>query len=407
MDLKNISNKYTVRWDSSIKDISATDWETIFGKSNIKSYRFFQATELSNFEEITYHYLSVRDNDNILAIVACFTYYLDLTDLLTDKVSKFIIGKVRKISPNFGKFRMLVIGSYPATCEHFIDIRTDIDKQQKEEIATIINKELEEKRKYENCGLIMVKDVRTKYVNDVNKILSTDFHFFSSFPTTFIPIENTLAYPSALNKKQRRRYRKYQKQFEDLFYWEKIENFENQSDIVFESYLRTLNRAKNKFEVLNKRFFQNINTFFEKESFLLIARNKQNDEVELIEIVLKEEDRLLPLYLGTYKTENNENTLTLYLNALFEPVKRAEKIAGMELVEFGQTSYYPKVLSGALVEDLSYGFYSNHPIMKRVIKHLFKYIFTLEKVPKHAYSQTHLDKIKKIIKKKGMEVINL
>lgn len=407
MASKDISSKLTAQWSSTVKNITVSDWERLFGSSNIKSHRFFQATEASNFNEITYHYLSIDYNGKIIVMAACFTYYLDLTDLLTDKISKYIIKQIRKISGSFGKFKLLVIGSYPATCEHFIEMDNTIDKEVQREVSLLINKELELKRKEQRCSLIMVKDVRTKYVKEVKHILSKDFHFFSSFPTTFFPLEETLPFPSALNKKkQKRRYYKHKEFFDASYKWETITNFKDYTNILYELYRDLLSRAKNKFEILNEDFFKNINTHFPEESFLLVAKNKSNNKIEIIEIVLKEKDRLLPLYLGTSKTENTEKTLSLYLNAIFEPIKQAEKMKGMDLVEFGQTSYYPKVLSGALVEDLSYGFYSHHFIMKRVIKYLFKYIFTPERVPKHAYSYTHLGKIKEIARKKEMEVIN-
>lgn len=404
MDSKDTLDNIQARWEHSVTKIKPTDWEHIFGRSNIKSYRFFQATEDADFEKITYHYLSVSNYGVTVAIIPCFTYYLDLTDLLTDKVSKYIIRKIRYSNKKFGKFKLLVVGSYPATCEHFIGIDNKQESCVKERVSTLINKELERKRKEQKCNLIMVKDVRTKHLDEINKVLSDDFHFFSSFPTTFVPIEKMTAYPSALNKKQRKRYRKYQNLFEGSFQWEIINDFKDKTSLVYATYLKTLNKAKNKFEILNEKFFKNINTYFPEESYLLVAKDKEG-EIQIIELVLKETDRLLPLYLGSNKSEDNDATLTLYLNALFEPIKQAEKLK-LDLVESGQTSYYPKVLSGALVEDLSYGFYSHHPVMKRVIEHLFKYIFTPKKVPQHAYSRIHLDKIKKVAEQKGMEVIN-
>lgn len=405
MDSKDTLGNIQARWEHSVTKIKSTDWEYIFGRSNIKSHRFFQATEEADFEEITYHYLSVSNHETTMAIIPCFTYYLDLTDLLTDRISKYIFRKIRYLNKGFGKFKLLVVGSYPATCEHFIGIDNKQEDCVKERVSILINKELERKRKEQKCSLIMVKDVRTKYLNKINAVLSEDFHFFSSFPTTFFPLEATLPFPSALNKKkQKRRYYKHKKNFDESYKWETITDFKEHTSTFFELYFNLLCKAKNKFEVLNEQFFKNINTHFPEESYLLIAKDKEG-EIQLIELVLKETDRLLPLYLGSAKSEDNDATLTLYLNALFEPIKQAEKLK-LDLVEFGQTSYYPKVLSGALVEDLSYGFYSHHPIMKRVIKHLFKYIFIPEKVPQHAYSHTHLDKIKKVAEQKGMEVIN-
>lgn len=43
-------------------------------------------------------------------------------------------------------------------------------------------------------------------------------------------------------------------------------------------------------------------------------------------------------------------------------VEEAE-IRHKDYVDLGQTSYYPKVLSGAFVEDIYYGFWSNHYLL--------------------------------------------
>lgn len=42
----------------------------------------------------------------------------------------------------------------------------------------------------------------------------------------------------------------------------------------------------------------------------------------------------------------DDDTKVLYLNTIFRTVEEAE-IRGKDLLDFGQTSYYPKVMSGA------------------------------------------------------------
>ncbi len=407
MDSKDTFHSFSIRWDNSIENIIESDWRSIFGSSNIKSYRFFQATEYSNFNDVEYYYLSLFYKVKNIAIIPCFTYYLDLIDLLTGKMTKSIINKLRRVFSDFGKYKLLVIGSYPATCEHFIGIDSSLDSEIITEASTLINKELESKRKELACSLIMVKDVRTKHLGFISNILSRHFYFFSSFPTTFFPLLPTFPYPAALNKrKQKRRYLKYSKLFDEFYCWEKVTDFKEYTPLFYELYQKVLSKAKNKFEVLNENFFLNLNTYFPDETFLLIARDRSH-KVKLIQVLMKERDRLLPLYLGTDKEMDDEKSLVLYLNAIFKPIKYAESIGGLDLVEFGQTSYYPKVLSGALVEDLSYGFYSHNRLMELIIKYFFKYIFIPEKIPAHAYSNERIDAIKKFIEEKGMVAINI
>lgn len=69
----------------------------------------------------------------------------------------------------------------------------------------ITKKSLETKAK-----LIFVKDVREHDLQHVKDVLSTDFYFYISFPTTAIPIL-AMPYPQALRKKNRKRYKNSRK----------------------------------------------------------------------------------------------------------------------------------------------------------------------------------------------------
>ena len=100
-----------------------------------------------------------------------------------------------------------------------------------------------------------------------------------------------------------------------------------------------------------------------RKHILLIARNKAGN-IKLIELVVEDAEKLLPLYLGI--DYDGQDTKTLYLNAIFRTVEEAEN-RNKKFVEFGQTSYYPKVLSGALIEDVFYRFYSYHKAINMLI----------------------------------------
>ena len=41
MTFQDLSNNYSIKWSTSVNDITLSDWEDIFGKSIIKSQRFF------------------------------------------------------------------------------------------------------------------------------------------------------------------------------------------------------------------------------------------------------------------------------------------------------------------------------------------------------------------------------
>lgn len=299
------------------------------------------ATEDARFRDINYRYLSVYDGDRIMAIAACLNYKMDIADIVANKYfSKFVDGVRSVIYPDFFKLKTFVVGSYMATCEHFVNVRKDMKPEEYEKVCSVIREQIRAKSIEDKHKLVFIKDVRKNQLDYVQSILGSDYHFFDTFPTTAIPVLKDADYPKALKKKHRKRYVKYKEMFDERLKWEIIQDFEDYTDIYEELYLRVVSKAKNKFEVLNRDFFSNVNKAFPDKSFMLVSR-EADGEIRSMEFIVEEEDRLLPLYIGiNYK---NDNTKIMYLNTIFRTVKEAEK-RGKALVDFGQTSYYPKVM---------------------------------------------------------------
>ena len=244
--------------------------------------------------------------------------------------------------------------------------------------------------------------MRKNQLDYVQGILGSDYHFFDTFPTTAIPVLKDADYPKALKKKHRKRYVKYKEMFDERLKWEIIQDFEDYTDIYEELYLRVVSKAKNKFEVLNRDFFSNVNKAFPDKSFMLVSR-EADGEIRSMEFIVEEEDRLLPLYIGiNYK---NDNTKIMYLNTIFRTVKEAEK-RGKALVDFGQTSYYPKVMSGALVEKIYYGFFSTNKTLQYIIRNVFKSVFIPMEIPDNVYLAQYREDAVAALESKGFEIVN-
>lgn len=402
MESKDSSNDISFKWGSSISEIPNSDWEKIFGKSIIKSQSFFQAIEFSEFTEVSYHYLQIHKHGTILSIVPCFCYELDFLNLTTSSTIRELIKAIRRVYSGFFKIKAFVTGTYAASCEHFIECVADISKEDKTLLAQMINQQLKSKSKETKAKFIFIKDIRERSIDHVRQVLMDDFHFFVSFPTTAIPIIPSCAYPQALKKKNRKRYNKYTKKFDTDFIWEIVTDFSDCTSEFMELYQNVLNKAKNKFEFLNERFFKNINSGFSEKTFLLIAKSRDG-EIRLMELVLEDEDNLIPLYLGIkYKTDD---TKVLYLSAIFKTVKEAEA-KGKKLVDFGQTSYYPKVMSGALVENIYYGFWSDHYILKWLINNVFKKIFLPPAIQESVYLKAYENEAFQILEERGFFLLN-
>ena len=96
MTFQDLSNNYSIKWSTSVNDITLSDWEDIFGKSIIKSQRFFISIEKSDFQQITIYYLQISDNllsflENMYfaeTFLLNFPAYLDLSDVLLPEPKK-------------------------------------------------------------------------------------------------------------------------------------------------------------------------------------------------------------------------------------------------------------------------------------------------------------------------------
>mgnify|MGYP000900201474 FL=1 len=122
-----------------------------------------------------------------------------------------------------------------------------------------------------------------------------------------------------------------------------------------------------------------------------------------MELVLENEEKLIPLYLGIKYKE--DDTKVLYLNTIFRTVREAE-CRGKAYVDLGQTSYYPKTMSGALVENIYYGFWSSKPIARWFINHFLKKIFTLPSIPEHVYLEKDADEAHRVLTDRGFVLRN-
>lgn len=384
------ADNVTTGWVSSVNDIPDKAWDELFGGNVVKRKEFFIAAENAGFDGVDITYLVISSEERILSVIPCFLYTIDLINLVSAKGPSAFFKKVRKIFPNLMKVRSFMTGTYPASCEPFITMLPGLPESVRAKVRGLIEQELKGEHRRRKSGFIFVKDARENSIQEVRDLLPDDFTYIVSFPTSLIPVLPDFPYPSALRTKSKQRVRNIEKKFDDKFDWEIVTDFSTLNHDYFIRYRNVLEKAANKFEFLNEQFFAEINRLYGDSSFLMVARDRKTGEIRLMTLVLEDEIRLVPLYLGiTYK---HDDTRVLYLANIFRIVREAEK-RGKKIIEFGQTSYYPKSLSGALVENVYYGFWSDRPVYKFLIRHLFGKIFAPPSIPGNAYRSSAISKV--------------
>lgn len=404
MGYNDMLNSFTFKWCSTVDEITSEDWEKIYGSDIIKSREFMKANEVAEFEDVEFYYLQVFRGANIIAIVPCFSYGMDIMNIASSGKAKTWISWIRKIIPSFLKLRAFVTGSYAATCEHFIEYVPELSEMEKKEVAKIIGEEIKRLSIEVKSCFVFVKDVRERSLLYVKDILTADYRFFISFPTTAIPILPNVTYPNGLRKKNRKRYRRFKDCFEKSFHWDVIKDYGGEPTKQFTHlYKAVLEKAKNKFEFLNEKFFEATNDLLGEKSFFLVAKDNFTDEIRVMVIVLENDENLIPLYMGfNYK---NDDSRVLYLNTIFRVVEEAEA-RGKSYVDFGQMSYYPKTMSGAMVENIYYGFWSGKPVVRWLINHCLGKIFTPPAIPEHVYLEEHAVEAHNVLTERGFVLLN-
>lgn len=393
------------RWHSSISEISGKAWSLIFGKNVVKSYEFFLSMETSRIRNASFLYLTVQNSEETLAIVPCFTYRL-MFDVLAPDIIKKTTKIIRSLFPRFLCMKIFGVGSLASTCQHHIGIRSNLTNSEFLEIGNIITEQVILKSKQLAHQLILIKEVPDFELKWVKEIFSKRYYFYDSLPNTFIPTNRSIApYPSKLKGKERYRCRKLKQQFEREYYWELINDFEADIDKFEHLYSETLKKSKNKFEVLNKEFFQAINKILGSKSFLLIAKNKNNHQYESAGIVLDDDKALIPLYIGINYLNEPRKLKLLHSNSIIRVIEEAEKRGKFHVI-LGQTSYYPKVLSGALVERLYLGFYSYNCIIQFIVHNLLQKVFPKTKVLPNVYKKDYETQIKRDYMLRGVNISN-
>ncbi|MDR1707107.1 MAG: hypothetical protein LBR46_03800 [Prevotella sp.] len=404
MDKRKTKEGFDILWNSTIDTISTSEWEEVFEKKIVKSPLFFKASELATIPDTSFLYLKITRENKVFAIIPCFTYNLSL-DILAPTLIKRILKFLRLFFPKLLRIRIFGIGSLASTCCQHIGIRKNISEDDFNLLSNIITNEIKSKAKKLKHRILFLKEVPANKLEEIAKVFKNEFHFYYSLPNCYIPtLRDFSPYPLALKRKERQRIRNMKEKFNKSYRWDLIQDFSEVADIFEKLYLETLGRSKNKFEILNKEYFFALNNLFRDSSFFLAAKNKC-DQIEAIGIVLEDTESLTPLYLGLNHMNRVDDIKLLHTNSLLRVVEEAE-LRGKSYIALGQTSYYSKVLSGAVVEKLYLGFYSYNIFIQFIIKTFFGRLFLDTKVLNNIYSKAYFDKVKEWSSDRGIEICN-
>lgn len=246
---------------SKIDEIPQNTWESIFPKV-LENYHFFKSLDETSFDQFSFFYIIVYDNDIPIGCTSCFLMNFPL-DIAVNGPLKIFFNSIKKIVPNIFNFRVLMCGLPMGPGR--IGIIRDFNRV----IETICDC-LEKIAKDRKASMIIFKDFTRAYEDILKPLLSKGFSKLESFPSTDMDIRfksfdeylKTLSPASRENLK--RNFKKVDGKIKiDLEVRTTLEN--SVLPQVYELYLQTYDKQNMKFEKLPMDFFRNVSRNMPKE----------------------------------------------------------------------------------------------------------------------------------------------
>ncbi|WP_141621050.1 GNAT family N-acetyltransferase [Myxococcus sp. AB036A] len=369
-----------VRWVGSINDIGREDWHTCFPPTDVmQSFELHQATEAASIEDVRFHYLVLRNEGAVVAIVPCFRFRMSLTVIAPENVNK-VVSQVRRALPDFLFLNAFVIGTPIAICKDLLGIRTDLPKARRDDVLRAISREVIARARHLKLGLVFMKEFTSQKLPEVKDVLSPRFHFVESAATTYLylgePGKST--FKDRLRKKYRSLMNNRMARVQEAgMRWETVSDFSRYAAQMHPLYLQVLNRSKIRFETLSVDFFAQLPRRLGDRVFALLCF--KGEQLVSFELFLKDAEWVHPIYLGLDYSLRDEGAL--YFNSIYKIVEVLES-QGKSVVQLGQTSYAVKASIGAVVDRLYLAVHHTHPVLDQLLKRFGAELFPPTPLPR-------------------------
>jgi hypothetical protein len=344
------NKEFNLKWLHSAEDIPQDAWEACFPK-NVEGYWWYKTLEQSSLEaQFQFIYGAIYQNSRLVGIVPCFIMDFPLAILIPESALP-LLQLVSKLFPSLLHQRTLFIGS-PCSDEGTLGVTAEIELER---LIPIIQTACEKLMKKLNISILAWKDFTHAYSPYLEQLI-TDYNMFKfpSFPGVTLDISKMDSFESYLKifdtKKRNNLRRKIKIGRNTIDLVTTIEKNPDAQllDEMFHLFWATYNKAKIKFERLNKSFFRNIAQ--QSVSFFICIREKKTNKVVAVMLCFDLGDRIINKFIGLdYKQPPKAY---LYFRLWEEVVIKAIDMHATEL-QSGQAGYATKILLGNSLIDMT------------------------------------------------------
>ena len=333
----------------SIRNVPKEQWNHLLtGHSVTQSYEFWDVIEQSSLNDFTYnHVIFYDDVDNPVALASFYSITTDIA-IFAPTALRNLLLKVRRIFPNFLKFKMLECGTPITINKPFIAINAD----SKTEVVRSLCALLLGIAKEQGHFLIVIRDFEPE--SDVLRPVfkNLGFHLVDSLPTTYMEIawETYDKYVSSMKSYYRSKLLKHIKinQMQGVHH-ELRDNFGDLAEKLCAQWeVVHYSASEYQREVLTPEFYRSFSSNLGSDSkVLLFYRNGQLIGHALL---LMDGEMLRWLYFGRNDALND--SLYIYVG---NSVVETAILLGAKRLEMGLTTYAIKKDLGAYMSPIMLG----------------------------------------------------
>jgi predicted N-acyltransferase len=356
-----IESHLSLRTYNSINEIDKQFWNNL-SNDVFNSWDFILSLEKARVEDSQMKYLIFSNNNDPVGIAVLSSFFVSL-DLLSGVFFSKICSKIRKLSPGFMKVRFLFCGTPISIGKNNLKI---IDESFKDDILDMLVSEMTVIAKENKITILCLKEFNKSESESLGCLTYKNFIKAPSIPYVKLNTDRTWnSFPGYLKSMRYNYRRQINKSLKKLA----LDNSSsasveltdgnnepkliikipdvNDAAIFYKLYLEVMKRAKNKMEILNKDFFENIFSSMNNNCNLVSLIYKEN--VLGSALIFKHGDVMTFLLVGLDYSKNKE--YDTYFNIVYRIISLAiEKKC--KVLEMGQTSYYLKGRCGGYCEEM-------------------------------------------------------
>lgn len=294
----------------SIRDVPASDWDKLVGNANVTHSRaFWQVVEQAGLNDFEYrHVLFYNDEGLVVALTSVYTVTTDVAIFAGARL-KSVLGRVRRLFPNFLRLRMLECGtpitlSAPLVASAQVPVEAVVDT-----LHGLIRKWLRRERQW----MVVFRDFEPGSEAAQQHFRRLGYPVVDALPNTYLDVrwDSGEAYRGAMKSYFRSKLRKHLRINQQRGTRHELHHdFAGLADRLCEQWLTVYAQADEyQREVLTPAFYRELSTRMPDESMVLLFFS--HDQLIGHAVLLLDGDLMRWLYFG--RTEAANDSLYLYV----------------------------------------------------------------------------------------------